>query len=80
MNANQPAISVDTKKKAMLFEKKGGLGDFSNVGKEYCKKGEPIETRTHDFIDKGLGKAIPYGVYDLESNEGWLNIGINHQH
>lgn len=67
----QPVISVDTKKKELL-------GDFSNKGKEYRKKGCPVETRTHDFPDKELGKAIPYGVYDIESNEGWVNVGINH--
>lgn len=67
----QPVISVDTKKKELI-------GDFSNVGKEYRKKGKPEETRTHDFPDKELGKAIPYGVYDLESNEGWVSIGVNH--
>lgn len=69
--SGQPVISVDTKKKELI-------GDFSNVGKEYRKKGEPVETRMHDFPDKKLGKAIPYGVYDIESNEGWVNIGINH--
>jgi hypothetical protein len=69
--SGQPVISVDTKKKELI-------GDFSNVGKEYRKKGEPVETRMHDFPDKQLGKAIPYGVYDIESNEGWVNIGINH--
>ncbi len=67
----QPVISVDTKKKELL-------GDFSNNGKEYRKKGCPVETRTHDFPDKELGKAIPYGVYDIESNEGWVSVGINH--
>lgn len=67
----QPVISVDTKKKELV-------GDFSNVGKEYRKKGFPLETRMHDFPDKQLGKAIPYGVYDIESNEGWVNVGINH--
>ena len=69
--SGQPVISVDTKKKELI-------GDFSNVGKEYRKRGEPVETRMHDFPDKKLGKAIPYGVYDIESNEGWVNIGINH--
>jgi len=67
----QPVISVDTKKKELL-------GDFSNNGKEYHKKGCPVKTRTHDFPDKELGKAIPYGVYDIESNEGWVSVGINH--
>lgn len=69
--SGQPVISVDTKKKELV-------GNFSNVGKEYRKKGSPVETRMHDFPDKQLGKAIPYGVYDIESNEGWVNIGINH--
>jgi hypothetical protein len=67
----QPVISVDTKKKELV-------GDFSNGGKEYRKKGHPIQTRTHDFVDKDLGKAIPYGVYDIKSNEGWVSVGINH--
>lgn len=69
--AKQPVISVDTKKKELI-------GDFSNVGREYCKKGHAVQTRTHDFPDKQLGKAIPYGVFDVYSNEGWVNIGINH--
>jgi len=69
--SGQPVISVDTKKKELI-------GDFSNAGKEYHKKGRPVETQMHDFPDKQLGKAIPYGVYDIESNEGWVNIGINH--
>jgi len=69
--SGQPVISVDTKKKELL-------GDFSNNGKEYHKKGNPVKTRTHDFPDKELGKAIPYGVYDIGSNEGWVSVGINH--
>ena len=71
LRSGQPVISVDTKKKELI-------GDFSNVGKEYYKKGFPVKTRMHDFPDKQLGKAIPYGVYDIESNEGWVNVGINH--
>lgn len=67
----QPAVSVDTKKKELV-------GDFSNAGKEYRKKGLPEEVRVHDFQDKELGKAIPYGVYDIASNEGWVNVGIDH--
>lgn len=67
----QPTISVDTKKKELV-------GDFSNVGKEYRKKGCPDEVNVHDFPDKELGKAIPYGVYDIASNEGWVNVGIDH--
>ena len=69
--SGQPVVSVDTKKKELI-------GDFSNVGKEYRKKGFPVETRMHDFADKQLGKAIPYGVYDIESNEGWVSVGLNH--
>ena len=71
LRAQQPAISVDTKKKELV-------GDFSNAGREYHKKGSPVETRMHDFADKRLGKAIPYGIYDIISNEGWVAIGINH--
>jgi hypothetical protein len=67
----QPVISVDTKKKEIV-------GDFRNAGKEYRKKGCPEEVRVHDFQDKELGKAIPYGVYDIASNEGWVNVGIDH--
>lgn len=66
----RPAISVDTKKKEVLGKK-------ANVGKEYRPKGRPIEVDTHDFPDKELGKAIPYGVYDIESNEAWVSVGIS---
>jgi hypothetical protein len=69
--SRQPAISVDTKKKELV-------GDFRNVGKEYRPQGCPEEVRVHDFQDKELGKAIPYGVYDIASNEGWVNVGIDH--
>ena len=69
--SDQPVISVDTKKKE-------NLGNFSNQGVEYRPKGQPLETNMHDFPDKKLGKAIPYGVYDIGRNEGWVNIGINH--
>jgi hypothetical protein len=71
LNADQPVISVDTKKKE-------NLGNYSNKGREYCPKKTPIETNTHDFPNKELGKAIPYGVYDIGRNEGWVSIGINH--
>ena len=71
LHSRQPVISVDTKKKEIV-------GDFSNAGREYRKKGSPEETRMHDFPDKKLGKAIPYGVYNINSNEGWVNIGINY--
>ena len=67
----QPVISVDTKKKELV-------GDFRNVGTEWQPKGHPETVRVHDFPDKQLGKAIPYGVYDLASNEGWVSVGITH--
>jgi hypothetical protein len=67
----QPVISVDTKKKELV-------GDFRNAGREWRPKGAPEEVRVHDFIDKDLGKAIPYGVYDLASNEGWVSVGVTH--
>ncbi len=66
----RPAVSVDIKKKETLGKK-------ANVGKEYRPKGEPLEVDTHDFPDKELGKAIPYGVYDIDSNEAWVSVGIS---
>jgi len=67
----QPAISVDTKKKELV-------GDFKNAGREWRPEGEPEEVRVHDFVIPGQGKAIPYGVYDLARNEGWVSVGIDH--
>jgi transposase len=67
----QPVISVDTKKKELV-------GDFRNAGREWRPKGQPLDVRVHDFLDKELGKAIPYGVYDLTNNEGWVSVGIDH--
>ncbi len=67
----QPVISVDTKKKELI-------GPFKNAGREWRPKGEPEEVRVHDFMDKQLGKVIPYGVYDLSQNEGWVSVGIDH--
>ena len=67
---NQPVISVDTKKKE-------NIGNYKNDGKEYYKKGKPKRVKTHDFPDKKLGKAAPYGVYDLSKNNGWVNVGIS---
>jgi hypothetical protein len=67
----QPVISVDTKKKELV-------GDFKNGGREWRAKSQPQEVRVHDFVDKELGKAIPYGVYDLASNEGWVSVGTTH--
>jgi len=68
---DQPAISVDTKKKELI-------GDFKNAGREWRPRGEPEEVRVHDFLDKNLGKAIPYGVYDMINNQGWVSVGIDH--
>jgi transposase len=67
----EPVISVDTKKKELI-------GDFHTKGQEWQPKGKPETVRTHDFIDRDLGKAIPYGVYDVARNEGWVNVGIDH--
>ena len=68
---DQPAISVDTKKKELV-------GDFRNAGQEWRPRGQPQEVRVHDFPDKTLGKAIPYGVYDILNNQGWVSVGIDH--
>ena len=54
------------------------VGEFKNPGEEWQHKGEPEEVKVHDFPDKKLGKAIPYGVYDLAHNEGWVSVGIDH--
>ena len=67
---NQPVISVDTKKKE-------NVGNFKNNGKEYHKKGQPIEVNVYDFIDKKKGKISPYGIYDIDKNIGWVNVGIS---
>lgn len=67
----QPVISVDTKKKELV-------GDFANAGREWQPEGEPVEVRVHDFIDTKLGKAIPYGVFDVSQNQGWVSVGIDH--
>ncbi len=67
----QPVISVDTKKKELV-------GDFKNAGQEWQKKGTPVKVRVHDFVDQTLGKAAPYGVYDLAANQGWVSVGIDH--
>jgi hypothetical protein len=69
--AGLPVISVDTKKKELI-------GRFKNAGQEWQRKGQPEEVNTHDFADKELGKVVPYGVYDLTHNQGWVSVGINH--
>ena len=67
----QPVVSVDTKKKELV-------GDFKNGGREWSPKGSPESVRVHDFLDKKLGKAIPYGVYDVAGNRGWVSVGTDH--
>ena len=67
----QPVVSVDTKKKELV-------GDFKNAGQEWRPKNDPQKVRVHDFKDKDLGKAIPYGVYDVANNQGWVSVGIDH--
>ena len=69
--AGQPVVSVDTKKKELV-------GPFKNGGREYQPKGHPEPVRVHDFKDKDLGKAVPYGVYDQNLNAGWVNVGVDH--
>jgi len=68
---SQPVISVDTKKKELV-------GDFLNKGQEWQPQGTPENVNTYDFINKELGKAIPYGVYDVTFNQGWVSVGIDH--
>ena len=68
---HQPVISVDTKKKELI-------GNFRNVGRELRPKKDPILVNVYDFKDKELGKVNPYGVYDITNNEGWVNVGIDH--
>jgi len=67
--AGQPVISVDTKKKELV-------GNFKNAGSDWRPKGSPQRVNVHDFADKNLGKAVPYGVYDVGANEGWVSVGI----
>jgi len=69
--AGQPAISVDTKKKELV-------GDFKNGGREWRPKGSPEHVRVHDFVIPELGRAVPYGVYDIADNVGWVSVGIDH--
>jgi hypothetical protein len=67
--AGQPVISVDTKKKELI-------GNYRNGGTDYRPKGSPLRVKVHDFEDKKLGKVVPYGVYDVSANEGWVSVGI----
>lgn len=70
MADNSPVISVDCKKKELI-------GNFKNAGSEWFLKGEAPDVNVYDFIDKELGKAVPYGVYDIAKNEGWVSVGIS---
>jgi Rhodopirellula transposase DDE domain len=67
----QPVVSVDTKKKELI-------GEYANGGREWRPEGNPIEVKVHDFPDPAVPKAVPYGVYDLRRNEGWVSVGISH--
>jgi hypothetical protein len=69
--AGAPAISVDTKKKELV-------GDFKNAGREWRPQGSPEQVRVHDFVIPELGRAVPYGVYDIAGNKGWVSVGIDH--
>lgn len=71
LEKNEPVISVDTKKKELV-------GAFKNGGQELRPKGQPELVKVHDFVDPELGKAAPYGVYDIGKNEAWVSVGINH--
>ena len=70
-DSGDPVISVDTKKKELA-------GEFKNAGREWRPKGQPVATRTHDFPDDSVGKAVPYGVYDITGNAGWVSVGTDH--
>ncbi|MEK7217016.1 MAG: ISAzo13 family transposase, partial [Chloroflexota bacterium] len=71
LDAGEPVISVDAKKKELV-------GNFKNGGRELRPKGEPEQVQVYDFVDKELGRATPYGIYDVARNTGWVNVGIDH--
>jgi hypothetical protein len=71
LTADEPVISVDTKKKELV-------GNFKNNGREWRPKGTPEAVNVHDFIDPKLSRAVPYGVYDINNNVGWVSIGTDH--
>jgi len=71
LGGKQPVISVDTKKKELI-------GDFKNTGKELRPKGDPEKVRVHDFLIPELGRANPYGIYDIGLNVGWVSVGVDH--
>jgi len=68
--AGEPVISVDTKKKELV-------GDFKNAGRDWRPQGQPEDVRVHDFLIKELGRAVPYGIYDLAANAGWVSVGMS---
>lgn len=70
-DAGQPVISVDTKKKELI-------GPFKNAGRQWRPKGEPVPVNVYDFADSAEGKAIPYGIYDIAADSGWVNVGTDH--
>ncbi len=70
LEVGEPVISVDTKKKE-------NIGNYKNNGEEYCPKKTPVEVNGHDFPNKELGKAAPYGIYEIDRNKGWVNVGIS---
>ena len=67
----QPVVSVDAKKKELI-------GDFKNAGREWHLQGQPVKVRSKDFVDQHLGKGLPYGVYDITANNGWVSVGMDH--
>jgi Rhodopirellula transposase DDE domain len=71
LKANLPVISVDTKKKELV-------GAYKNAGQEWLPSGAPVKVKVHDFIDKELGRANPYGVYDIGADEAWVSVGTDH--
>lgn len=71
METGNPVLSVDTKKKELV-------GNDKNAGQTWEPQGKPVKVNDHDFPDKDLGKAAPYGVYDIQKNEGWVNVGTDH--
>ena len=71
LDAKQPAISVDTKKKELV-------GEFKNNGREWRPKGDPERVKVHDFVEADKGRASPYGIYDIAHDLGWVNVGVDH--
>ncbi|WP_234344725.1 ISAzo13 family transposase, partial [Streptomyces sp. NRRL B-3253] len=72
IGAGDPVVSVDSKKKELV-------GQYKNAGREWQPTGDPVQVKTHDFLDReGPGKAIPYGIYDIVANAGWVSVGTDH--